>query len=195
MTDSKTVSIVPEGVLAYGIQLPVQALSTRVAMPWEREGGTVGDMVRVAQACDAAGFLYVAACHHVAIPREPAEAMSTTWFDPVATLGFLAAHTERTRLMTNVFVASYRHPLETAKAFATVDALSTCRLLFGVGAGHVEGEFDALGVPFRERGAITDEAIDAIIAAWSDEWTAHDGPHWKYGEVGQRPRPVQQPHP
>ena len=62
-------------------------------MPWERETATVDDMVRVAQACDAAGFLYVAACHHVAIPREPAEAMSTTWFDPVATLGFLAAHT------------------------------------------------------------------------------------------------------
>ena len=83
----------------------MQALSTRVAMPWERERGTVDDMVRVAQACDAAGFLYVAACHHVAIPREPAEMMSTTWFDPVATLGFLAAHTQRTRLMTNVYVA------------------------------------------------------------------------------------------
>ena len=192
---NKTVSIVPDGVVAYGIQLPVQALSTRIAMPWERESGTVDDMVRVAQACDAAGFLYVAACHHVAIPREPAEAMSTTWFDPVATLGFLAAHTRQTRLMTNVFVASYRHPLETAKAFATVDALSNGRLLFGVGAGHVEGEFDALGVPFAERGAITDEAIDAILASWLDEWAPHNGDRWQYADVGQAPRPVQQPHP
>lgn len=192
---TETVSIIPEGVLAYGIQLPVQALSTRVAMPWEREGGTVADMVRVAQACDAAGFLYVAACHHVAIPREPAEAMSTTWFDPVATLGFLAAHTTRTRLMTNVYVAAYRHPLETAKAFATVDALSNGRLLFGVGAGHVEGEFAALGVPFAERGAITDESIDAIFGAWTDEWAPHSGARYSYADVGQRPRPVQQPHP
>jgi probable F420-dependent oxidoreductase len=190
-----TVSIVPEGVVGYGIQLPIQSLSTRVSMEWEREGGTIDDMAAVAEACDQSGFLYVAACHHVAIPREPAEAMSTTWFDPVATLGYLAARTQNTRLMTNVFVASYRHPLETAKAFATVDALSNGRLLFGVGAGHVEGEFDALGVPFRERGAITDEAIDAILAAWSDEYSAHDGPRWKYGEVGQTPRPVQQPHP
>ena len=195
MTDSQTVSIVPEGVIGYGIQLPVQALSTRVAMEWEREGGTVADMAEVAQACDAAGFLYVAACHHVAIPSGPAEAMSTTWFDPVATLGFLAARTERTRLMTNVYVAAYRHPLETAKAFATVDALSNGRLLFGVGAGHVEGEFDALGVPFAERGAITDEAIDAILGAWTDEWAPHDGARWQYSDVGQRPRPVQQPHP
>ena len=195
MTSSPTVSIVPDGVLAYGIQLPVQALSTRVSMEWEREGGTVDDMARVARACDAAGFLYVAACHHVAIPREPAAAMSTTWFDPVATLAFLAAVTERTRLMTNVYVAAYRHPLETAKAFATVDALSNGRLLFGVGAGHVEGEFGALGIPFSERGARTDEAIDAILGAWADEWAPHDGPRWRYSEVGQRPRPVQQPHP
>jgi len=189
------VSIVPDGVLAYGMQLPIQALSTRVAMPWEREHGTVDDMVRVAQACDDAGFLYVAACHHVAIPRGPAEAMSTTWFDPVATLAFLAARTRRTRLMTNVYVAAYRHPLDTAKAFATVDALSDGRLLFGVGAGHVEGEFAALGVPFAERGAITDESIDAILAAWTDEWGPHDGLRWRYTEVGQGPRPVQQPHP
>jgi hypothetical protein len=62
-----TVSVVPDGVLAYGMQLPVQALSVRVSMPWEQEG-TVDDMVRVAQAADAAGFLYVAVCHHVAIP-------------------------------------------------------------------------------------------------------------------------------
>ena len=64
-----TVSIVPDGVLAYGIQLPIQSLSTRVSMDWEREGGTIDDMAAVAEACDQSGFLYVAACHHVAIPR------------------------------------------------------------------------------------------------------------------------------
>ena len=111
-----TVSIVPDGVVAYGIQLPIQSLSTRVSMDWERAGGSIEDMAVVAEACDQSGFLYVAACHHVAIPREPAEAMSTTWFDPVAVLGYLAARTQTTRLMTNVYVASYRHPLETAKA-------------------------------------------------------------------------------
>ena len=65
-------------------------------MPWEQEG-TVDDMVRVAQACDAAGFLYVAVCHHVAIPREPAEMMSTQWFDPIATLGVPRRATRRAR--------------------------------------------------------------------------------------------------
>jgi probable F420-dependent oxidoreductase len=182
---SSTVSIVPDGKLAYGLQLPVQALSARVAMPWELRGG-VDDIVRVAQACDAAGFLYVAACHHIAIPREPAEVMSTQWFDPIATLAYVAANTTRTRLMTNVYVAPYRHPLDSAKAFATLDTLSGGRLIIGIGAGHVEGEFAALGIQFEERGARTDAALTAIIDALTHEWIA---------DVGQRPRPVQQPHP
>jgi len=185
-----TVSVVPDGVLAYGMQLPVQALSVRVSMPWEQEG-TVDDMVRVAQAADQAGFLYVAVCHHVAIPPEPAEMMSTQWFDPIATLGYLAAHTSRTRLMTNVFIAAYQPPLATAKAFATLDRLSGGRTIVGIGAGHVEGEFDALGVSFPGRGALTDDALATIARALTEEWT---DPHGT-GRVGQRPRPVQQPHP
>jgi probable F420-dependent oxidoreductase len=189
------ISIVPEGVLAYGLQLPVQALSVRTSSPWEREHSTVKDMVDVARACDDAGFLYVAVCHHVAVPREPAEMMSTQWFDPIPTLGYLAAQTTRTRVMTNVFVAAYQHPLQTAKAFATLDALSGGRTIVGVGVGHVEGEFEVLGVPFNERGARTDEAIDAITAALTDEWPEHAGTYWSFKDVGQRPRPVQDPRP
>jgi probable F420-dependent oxidoreductase len=187
---SSTVAVVPDGVLAYGMQLPVQALSVRVSMAWEQEAG-VDDLVRVAQAADAAGFLYVAVCHHVAIPPEPAEMMSTQWFDPIATLGFLAAHTSRTRLMTNVFIAAYQPALATAKAFATLDRLSNGRTIVGIGAGHVEGEFDALGVSFSGRGKITDDALATISAALNDEWTSTT----PAGRVGQRPRPVQQPHP
>jgi probable F420-dependent oxidoreductase len=159
-------------------------------MPWEQHG-TVDDMVRVARAADEAGFLYVAVCHHVAIPSEPAEMMSTQWFDPIATLGYLAAHTTRTRLMSNVFIAAYHPPLATAKAFATLDRLSEGRTIVGIGAGHVEGEFDALGVSFTGRGALTDDALSTLSAALTEEWTDSRGT----GRVGQRPRPVQQPHP
>jgi probable F420-dependent oxidoreductase len=187
---ASVVSVVPDGVLGYGMQLPVQSLSARVSMPWEQEG-TVADLVRVAQAADAAGFLYVAVCHHVAIPREPAEMMSTQWYDPIATLSYLAAVTERTRLMSNVFIAAYQPPLATAKAFATLDVLSNGRVIVGIGAGHVEGEFDALGVSFADRGAITDDALATIKRALTDEWIGDAGAD----QVGQRPRPVQHPHP
>ncbi len=181
-----TVSVVPDGALVYGTQLPVQALSVMTSMPWEREGAGPAELLRAAQAADAAGFFYVAVCDHVAIPREKAETMSTTWFHPVATLAWLAGQTEHVRLMTNVYVPAYRHPLETAKAFATLDHLSNGRVILGVGAGHVEGEFAALGIPFAERGRITDAAIDGILESWLDEYV---------GDVGLSPRPVQQPRP
>ena len=185
MSATTTVSVVPDGQLVYGIQLPVQALSINTSMPWEKDA-SVDDLRRAAITADQAGFFYVAICDHIAIPRDRAEVMSTTWFNPVATLGWIAGQTQRTRLMTNVYVAAYRHPLETAKAFATLDHLSGGRVILGVGAGHVEGEFEALGLPFAERGRLTNEAIDGIRAAWTDEYV---------GDVGLRPRPAQSPRP
>jgi len=152
-------------------------------------------MISVARACDDASFFYVAVCHHIAIPRTHADMMSTQWFDPIPTLAYLAALTQHTRVMTNVYIPAYRHPFDTAKAFATLDALSGGRVILGVGTGHVEAEFDFLGVPFAERGAITNEAIDAIVAAWTDEFPVLPGPRWPAKDLGQRPRPVQQPRP
>jgi probable F420-dependent oxidoreductase len=148
---------------------------------WEKTAGAQ-ELAAVARACDEAGFAYVAVCDHVAIPRSRADAMSTTWYDTIATLGWLAGVTERTRLLSHVYVPAYRHPLATAKAFATIDALSGGRAILGVGAGHVEAEFELLGIPFAERGRLTDAAVDQIRAALADEWI---------DDFGQRPRPVQ----
>lgn len=169
------------------MQLPVQSQSTYYAEPWEATAGR-DELEAIARAADEAGFDYVAVCDHVAIPADRAEAMSTTWYDTVATLGWLAGVTERVRLLSHVWVAAYRHPLVTAKAFATLDELSGGRVVLGIGAGHVEAEFDVLGIPFAERGRLTDEAIDGIRAAWADEFGWVDEAH---GPFGQRPRPRQ----
>jgi len=187
-----TVQIVPPGRLAIGMQLPVAAQSTMFAAPWEAAAGPA-ELLRVAQACDRAGFFYVAVCDHVAVPRSHAAAMSTTWYDAIATLGWLAASTRSVRLLSYVWVAAYRHPLQTAKAFATLDALSGGRVILGVGAGHLEGEFAALGVDFNRRGALLDDAIDIVAAAFRDEFPDHDGRVWQVHDVGLRPRPVQRP--
>lgn len=176
--------------VAFGLQLPVQSQSTMFVQPWEAEAG-VEELARVARACEAAGFDYVAVCDHVAIPRNRAEAMGTEWWDTIATLGYLAAVTERVRLLSHVYVLAYRHPLVAAKAWATLDALSGGRAVLGVGAGHVEAEFAALGVPFADRGRLLDEAIDAVRAALGDEFPVHDGPSWSFADLGARPRPVQ----
>ena len=176
--------------MRYGLQLPVQSQSTIYVQPWERGAGAA-ELVQVAQACEAAGFDYVAVCDHVAIPDDKAEAMSTEWWDTIATLGYLAAVTERVRLLSHVFVLPYRHPLLVAKAWATLDALSGGRAVLGVGTGHVEGEFAALDVPFEARGRLLDEAIAAVRAALDHERTEHHGATWSYGGVAARPRPVQ----
>jgi probable F420-dependent oxidoreductase len=164
------------------MQLPVQSQSTYYVEPWEPSAGR-DELAAVARAADDAGLDYVAVCDHVAIPADRAASMSTTWYDTVATLGWLAGITTTTRLLSHVYVPAYRHPLMTAKAFATLDELSGGRAILGIGAGHVEAEFDALGVPFAERGRLTDAAIDGIRAAWSDEFG--------YPGFGQRPRPRQ----
>lgn len=163
-------------MVAFGMQLPVQSQSTLFVQPWERAAG-VAEIRQVALACDAAGFDYVAVCDHIAVPRAQAESMGTEWWDTIATLAYLAAITERVRLLSHVYVLPYRHPLVAAKAWATLDALSGGRAILGVGAGHVEGEFDALGVSFGDRGRLLDEAIDAVRVALA--------------ELGQRPSTVQ----
>jgi probable F420-dependent oxidoreductase len=188
------VSVVPEGKLAVGMQLPIQSQSTVFVDAWEATAGPA-ELARIARACDEAGFFYVAVCDHVAIPRDKAEAMSTTWYDTMTTLGFLAAETEHVRLLSHVYVPAYRHPLVAAKALLTLDALSDGRAILGVGAGHVEAEFDALGVDFAGRGSILDEAIDIIRLACLDEFPDYDGEHFTVHDLGLRPRPVQRPRP
>ncbi|MDQ0684471.1 putative F420-dependent oxidoreductase [Streptomyces achromogenes] len=181
----------PPVSLAYGIQLPVQSQSTMYAEPWEADAGPA-DLVEIARAADRAGFAYVAACDHVAIPRRLAEAMSTVWYDPVATLAHLAAVTTRVRLLSHVAVVGLRHPLVTAKQYATLDHLSGGRLVLGVGAGHVREEFEALGADFERRGTVLDETIDALRAALGpDEFPSHHGKTYDFEGLGQRPRPAQ----
>ncbi|MGP3984278.1 LLM class F420-dependent oxidoreductase [Streptomyces sp. KR80] len=177
------------------MQLPIQSLSTIYAEPWEA-GAEPRDLAEVARAADRLGFCYIASCDHVAIPRRLAAAMGTTWYDPVATLAYLAAVTERVRLLSHVAVVGLRHPLATAKQYATLDHLSGGRLVLGVGAGHVAEEFAALGVDFAARGPVLDEAIDALKAALGpDEFPEFDGERFAFSGLGQRPRPVQTPRP
>ncbi len=168
-------------MIGYGMQLPVQSQSKLYAEEWEETAG-VDELTAIAGAADDAGFLYVAVCDHVAIPRPFDQRMRTTWYDTVATLGWIAALTNTVRLLSHVFVVAYRHPLVTAKSFMTLDELSGGRAILGVGAGHVEPEFALLGVDFKDRGRITDAAIDEIRAAFTDEYV-HD--------AGMAPRPRQ----
>ena len=127
----------------------------------------------------------------------------TTWLehgghqalDPFVGLSFAAAVTSRLKLQTNLLVLAYRNPFLTARAIASLDALSEGRTIIGIGAGYLEGEFRALGVDPADRNDLTDEAIRAMTAAWSGENVEFEGVGFKADGNTMLPRPVQTPRP
>jgi alkanesulfonate monooxygenase SsuD/methylene tetrahydromethanopterin reductase-like flavin-dependent oxidoreductase (luciferase family) len=177
--------IVPVGTVAYGMQLPIQAQSKFFVEPWELEAGPA-EMLAVAQAADDAGFLYVGVCDHVAIPSDLSPKMSAVWYDTIATLAWLAGQTKQTRLLSTVFNLAYRHPLVSAKSFATLDVLSGGRVIVGLGVGHVEKEFAALGLDVSKRAELTAEAYPIFEQALATGVV---------GDMEIEPRAVQQPRP
>ena len=193
-TSSVPAPIIPEDSMVFGVQLPVQSQSTIYVDEWEKSGGPA-ELAQVARQADDSGFFYVAVCDHTAIPRRLAGAMSTTWYDTTATLGWLAGVTSRVRLLSHVYIAALRHPLRAAKEMATLDVLSSGRLIVGVGAGHVVEEFDLAGVDFSRRGALLDEAVDGIAAGLAEEFPDLVGPSFPASGMGISPRPAQRPRP
>ncbi len=188
-------SIVPAGDLVYGMQLQVQAKSRSFAEDWEADAGAE-QLAAIARKADETGFFYVAVCDHLAVTKPLDEHMRTTWYDTVATLGWIAGITSRVRLLSHVYVLSYRHPLHTAKSFMTLDELSGGRAILGVGAGHLEGEFALLGLDYQGRGAVTDAAIDVVRDALTEEYPDVTTPYWGHlHDGGLAPRPRQRPLP
>jgi alkanesulfonate monooxygenase SsuD/methylene tetrahydromethanopterin reductase-like flavin-dependent oxidoreductase (luciferase family) len=177
--------IVPAGAVVFGMQLPVQAQSKYFVEPWELEAGPP-ELLAVAKAADDSGFFYVGVCDHVAIPAELSPRMSAVWYDTIATLAWIAGQTTRTRLLSTVFNLAYRHPLVSAKSFATLDLLSGGRVIVGLGVGHVEKEFAALGLDVTVRARLTDGALPVFEQALATGVV---------GDMEIEPRPVQQPRP
>jgi probable F420-dependent oxidoreductase len=124
---------------------------------------------RAAIQAEELGFADVWVSEHIILPKDRMYPPSAVFWDPVLTLTWAAAYTERVGLGTSVLVLPMRHPLPLAKELATLQNLSGGRLVLGAGVGWLESEFDALGVPFRERGRRMDEGIALMRAVWSDD--------------------------
>jgi probable F420-dependent oxidoreductase len=149
----------------------------------------------VARAAEELGLDSVWVSDHVILPRGPAQTFGAVFYDPLLSLTWAAAKTERVRLGTSVLITPYRHPAILAKELATLDALSGGRTTFGFGVGWMAQEFDILGVPFRERAARTDEYLRAMIALWTQDDPELQGRFVRFANVDFYPKPVQKPHP
>lgn len=154
---------------------------------------------RVARAAEAAGFESLWTGEHVVLPDPQAPPSPlpplAEMLDPVVALTFLAAHTEKVRLGTGIVILPQRNPLVLAKELASLDVLSKGRLEFGIGIGYLKAEFDALGIPFGEKGARTEEYLRAMLALWTMEQPKFEGRFVHYAGVQARPQPAQKPHP
>jgi probable F420-dependent oxidoreductase len=139
-----------------------------IHLPHAGEQATPALIRRHAMRAEALGFADVWVSEHIIVPRKEFP-RSPLFYDPVVTLSYAAAVTERVRLGTTVLVLPMRHPLPLAKELASLHNLSNGRLILGAGVGWLEPEFAALGVPFKERGRRMDEGIAMMRAVWSQD--------------------------
>ena len=153
-------------------------------------------LMHLAQTAETAGFESLWAGEH-SVLAESTTRMSPTLrlLNPVVALTYVAAHTSTIRLGTGVLLLPQHQPLILAKQLATLDVLSNGRLMVGVGVGWSEEEYQALGVPYHERGARADEYLAAMRAIWSEEKPAYHGQYVSFQGVQAHPHPVQQPTP
>ncbi|MCH9670403.1 MAG: LLM class F420-dependent oxidoreductase [Gammaproteobacteria bacterium] len=162
-----------------------------LGFPATKEG-----IVRTTQRAEELGFDTAFLNDHIIVkgPSEMVASWSNT-FDPLVTLGYLAASTSRIRLGTSVLIMPYRNPVASAKMIATLDQLSDGRITVGIGAGWLQAEFDALGITYEDRGARTDEYLRVWKACWSPDPISFSGNYHSFEDMYCSPKPVQQPHP
>ncbi len=143
---------------------------------------------------DAWGFDAITSGDHLFMPDYWKRVATEVWFDPFTFLAY-AAGISNLKVITDIVVVPYRTPFHTAKAVATLDFMTGGRVIFGAGVGYLEGEFDTLKVPFRDRGTMTDEYLEIMKVLWTEDRPRYEGKHFRVANITFWPKPVQKPHP
>ncbi len=133
---------------------------------------------------------------HIILPHAPTDPpiVDEVWYDNFVLASHLATLTKTIRFLFFVMIVPYRPPIQTAKLLATLDVVSQGRVTLGAGVGWMKGEFELLGVPFEERGRITDETLKAFRALWTEAHPEFHGTVVDFSNNRFEPKPVQKPH-
>ena len=150
---------------------------------------------RWAQLSESLGYHLIMTSDHIAITPDVQSRYPAPFFEPISLLGWLAGVTSTIEIGTTVLIVPYRNPLEIARSVANVDQLSGGRFILGVGIGWAQEEFQALRVPFKSRGAITNEYLEAIKLLWTQDVASYEGKFVSFKNVHTAPRPIRSPHP
>jgi len=172
------------------VATPVVTMLPGFSGEWEKRA-SIDDLAQIAETADQLGYHHLTCSEHIALPAPERGRRGTRYWDPLATLGYLAARTRRIRLATHVLVLAYHHPLEIAKRYGTLDKVSNGRLILGVGVGSLKEEFDLIGAPFDDRGPRGDDALRALRASLSVPEPAYHGEFYSFGGMVVDPCAVQ----
>lgn len=180
--------------MKFALGMPALILYPPIMSPWEAEA-TPADILRIARAADALDFDWLTISEHVVMPDDMTAVMGRRFPESLSAAAFLAGATTRITLLPYVLVLPYRNPVLLAKQIATLDFVSGGRFALGTGVGHLEKEFAALGVPFSERGARTDEYLQAMKQLWTSDTPSFHGRYVQFDQIVFEPKPVQTPYP
>lgn len=180
--------------MKFGLGMPALILYPAIMSDWEKDA-TATDILNVARTADEAGFEWLTISEHLIIPQEMVGVMGPRFPEAMVAAAMLAGATKRVKCLTYVLVLPYRHPVALAKEIATLDFLSGGRFTLGIGSGHLQREFEILGIPYEERGSRTDEYILAMKELWTKEHPSFNGRHVQFDSLCFEPKPAQKPHP
>ena len=152
-------------------------------------------MLEVARRAEERGLDSVWVTDHVIVPNQANVIYREHMLDPLAILPWLAGVTRRIALGTSVVILPYRSPIPVAKLLASVDVLSGGRLIVGAAIGWLEGEFEALGVPFKERVSRSEEALELFRTLWTQAHPKIETKRHRLHDVSVSPMPLQKPRP
>jgi len=169
-----------------------ERLKLGITLPFDNTLSTYPSLSRMARAVQDCGFDAVWMADHLTGPSPNGTAL---WFDLITLLANLCAHVPKLIVGTDVLVAGHRHPVAAAKMLATLDHVSSGRLIVGVGVGYIEKEFDELGAPFKTRGEYTDECLRVWKALWAPGKANVNGKYFTLRDTTFEPKPLQNPHP
>ena len=164
-----------------------------VTHPYSPELMSRDAILRFAQTAERVGFDGIGFTDHPAPTDRWLRAGGHDALDPFAALTFCAAVTETIRLIPNIVVLPYRHPLVVAKLVATIDLLSEGRFTLAVATGYLRGEYKGLGVDFEERNALFDQAIEVLRGVWTQEAFSYVGPGIDASGITANPKPAVPP--
>lgn len=172
------------------LTIPNNTRVPALMQPWQDEvgGKEIGEIASLA---DSLGFHRLTVGEHFLMPRDRVAQSGAHYLHATTGLAYLAGHTSRIRISSNVSLVPLQHPVVQAKQWATLDWLSGGRAELLVGVGWLKEEFDILGVDFRRRGRMVDDYVQAMREVWTNDVATYQGEFVKFSDVAAEPKPIQ----